>query len=84
MSDFSKAFYCINRDTLLKEKNKLYLYGVRGVTLKLIKSYLHDRYQCVEINRNRYNLMPITAGVPQGSMLGPLLFNLYIKYLVNN
>lgn len=74
--DFSKAFDRIQHATLLE---KLQLYGIRGVPLLLIKSYLKHRFQCVSIGTAVSSLQQVVTGVPQGSILGPLLFILYIN-----
>ena len=74
--DLSKAFDTINHDILLR---KLDFYGIRGIPNLLIKSYLNNRKQYVIYNNCAAALKPISCGVPQGSILGPLLFLLYIN-----
>ena len=73
--DIRKAFDFVPHPTLLK---KLEFYGIRGVSYTLLDSYLSDRKQFVSINNSNSKLRDITYGVPQGSILGPLLFLLHI------
>ena len=73
--DFSKAFDTINHDILFQ---KLQCYGVRGIALEWIKSYMSNRYQYVSFNSCDSCIKPIECGVPQGSILGPLLFFCYM------
>ena len=57
------------------------LYGVRGLPLELFKSYLQNRYQAVKINNTISDFKLINAGIPQGSVLGPILYLIYVNEL---
>ena len=78
--DLSKAFDTVNHQILL---NKLFKYGIRGLALKWFESFLCERKQFVVYNNVKSRESLITCGVPQGSILGPLLFLLYINDMAN-
>ena len=78
--DLSKAFDTLDHNILL---HKLRYYGISGNSLKLIDDYLTNRKQLVEFNKITSNYENIKTGVPQGSILGPLLFIIYLNDLVN-
>ena len=78
--DLSKAFDVINHNILLR---KLRHYGFKSLTLDWLKSYLTDRLQYTTVNGKISKKLKINQGVPQGSILGPLFFNVFINDLVN-
>ena len=79
--DLSKAFDTLNFNILL---NKLQYYGIDGISLSLIRSYLTDRFQYVQFENSESDLLEIKTGIPQGSILGPLFFSIMINDLVNS
>ena len=79
--DLSKAFDTIDHNILL---SKLYNYGFRGVSYEWFKNYLTNRKQYVSYNHVNSSYENVNCGVPQGSILGPLLFVIYMNDICNS
>ena len=78
--DFSRAFDTISHDILLR---KLHFYGIRGKPLDWIQNYLSNQKQFVFYNNSQSDTCEISCGVPQGYILGSLLYLLYVNDIVN-
>ena len=79
--DLSAAFDTIDHSILLERLQTSF--GIDGLLLKWVKSCLSNRHQKVKSDNNLSNVLPILYGVPQGSVLGPLLFSMYIYPLTD-
>ena len=75
------AFVSLNHDILL---DKLSYYGVNSTAKTLLKSYLSDRKQYVKIDEAKSSIQSIKTDVPQGSIVGPLLFNFFIHDIIKS
>ncbi len=77
--DLRSVFDTVDHSLLLTPLERVF--GVSGTALKWLRSYFIDRSQCVSMGGYRSVISSVSTGVPQGSVLGPLLFNIYLSHL---
>ena len=76
--DFKKAFDSVSHNELLF---KLWSFGITGNLWKWLQAYLTNRVQCVSVNNSVSDVLPVVSGVPQGSILGPIMFLVFVNDL---